>query len=857
MGFSAALVLLAVCNAFPISQPEPVALIGEAEGVGEDPDENMWFHALEDRPAGERVIPHTGGDTQSLGEGFPSPEEESSGMEGARGSVKGTKEDSKQPQAARTPREPEETRNPFGQMLADMKSMKKSEHDLFDEHKNYEKLKYYAAPQHEQDAVNEAVTAMQTLAIATRPSREADQIASDANQDLIDAVDHRKITEEQGRLKHHFTTKDYLPAPDRPDPNLDGPFTRLWKLSHTMAEEEAQSKKMMQSFKTKPMAPAIRRAIEPNEKKRQKLHASEDVFYAHKLSKDSSPKWSKRYYLAKKKAESEDKMMNLLSRTAVEFKNAKENNYALTYKEYTKGTPVEGITNFYAMSPVELERETAEFKQMSDGLHDKEAKVDAMQESYIKSYSEGARMVPLDEWQRKYDIQRKVNAEVPDPDEPVTEQQIAADALKLKQKHEHPDLEADARNVLQATENAQQEHDEAVARIVSQAPTEKDFAKMKKEKLMGAAQLEEDTKVANKKLEQATAHPDHFGPDRKFDPSYEPAYTDSDTEIMRRQHMKWDKENRDGLIRDAENLEESGSHGDLAILDHDTEAAQKGHPVSNMAVKNNIVAEQSYYKALRKVHGREVQEDVKKGIYEKFGKEVKAWNQVKESVLDGGISPSYGAEALKSLPTSSKGPELDDDAAPPDATGGDEPLRKDEPPNSGASRLPEGARTAVETSTQEAGAEDRPRTGYAPEDEDTPASEGKTVEEVAAEQAAKDEDNANSEARVIEGTKPGIDGIAGKGDTDDAMKKQYDAAAAAEQSVQDASDPTKGVSEVESAEMPTVPTMKSDSDMDKEAAAEIDAATKDVDASGQTSGPSATEPGVVWRPEEGVPPSAR
>merc|ERR1711939_1298750 len=113
--------------------------------------------------------------------------------------------DPKEPKSQPTPREPEEIRNPFGQMLQDMKTMKKGEKDLQEEHRNYEKLKYYAASQHEQDATNEAITAIQQLAIDRKPNLMHEAAVDTANDDLLDAVDHRKIQEHLGQHKHGFT----------------------------------------------------------------------------------------------------------------------------------------------------------------------------------------------------------------------------------------------------------------------------------------------------------------------------------------------------------------------------------------------------------------------------------------------------------------------------------------------------------------------------------------------------------------------------------------------------------------------------------------------------------------------------
>lgn len=825
-GLSAVLVLLTACSALPLLPEDPVALLGEAEGVGQDPDESLWFHALEDRPQGERVISHASRSGQ-LGESFVSAEEEASNTGGERNNVKGDKKDTEEPRTQETPREPEEVGNPYGQMMADMQNMKVSEKHLQNEHKRYQKLKYFAASQHEQDAVNEAITVVHQLAVARKPDRILDAAADEANDNLIESIDRRKKLEHLGTTKHGFTTKEYVPAPDAADPSLDGPFTQLWKLNKQMKDNEKGEQVMMSKFKTTSVAPSLYRALEPNKKKRRQLHADEDIFYAHSISGDANPIFSRKYYMAKKNEEQKQALMVQLGIRAREYKTAKTTNPTLTYQDFVKGTDLEGIDNFYAMGPREIEAETKKFNLLAVGMNEKEADLDKMQEDYIRKFSAGARMVPFAEWKRKYDLQRMVNAEVPDPDSmEIPEKTIAEDAAKMKEAYLHPDLQADVQTVLDVNKQQQMEHDMAVADIVSKAPVQADFDQMEKEKVLGTAELAEDTKRANEKLALETAHPNHYGPEKSFDPEEEPDYTVSDEDIQLQQKKKVERTNQKLLLRDARALRDSGQKYDLAVLDHDEDAALKGHPASNEAIRNSIISETKYYGGIQEAHGKETADDVKKGVYKRFNKEIQAWNKVKKGVLTGGVTPEYGAEALKSLPTRSGSPELDSDQAPPDSSGENEPLRKDEPPNDGSSKLPTEAETAVKASVMQSAAEDRPRTGYAPEDEDTPASENKTEEQVAAEAAAKDSNQASSEASLVEGTAGGIDSIAGKGETDKEMKKQFDNAAGVETSIEKAADSKAAANEVNEPEMPTVQSTQSDSQAEQEAAAEINSDDK-------------------------------
>ena len=90
---------------------DAVVLLSDAS-----PREDLWFHALEDRPAGETVIHGGGGKGKGLGEGFSSPGEETFNMPGERGTVKNTSPDPKEPMRP-NPRFPDEVRNPFGQMV--------------------------------------------------------------------------------------------------------------------------------------------------------------------------------------------------------------------------------------------------------------------------------------------------------------------------------------------------------------------------------------------------------------------------------------------------------------------------------------------------------------------------------------------------------------------------------------------------------------------------------------------------------------------------------------------------------------------------------------------------------------------
>merc|ERR1711871_615651 len=437
----------------------------------------------------------------------------------------------------------------------------------------------------------------------------------------------------------------------------------------------------------KPVPAKVMRELYPKKKDRERKRAADDTYFEHDISKDSfNPKRSKAFLDAAKKAALEEQLMGLLHKAASSYKARKMTEPKLKYAQVVHGTSIEGITNFFAMSPEELGHATESFALQAKAATLQEKKLDQMQEDYLQKFDEDTRMVPFAEWQKQWTLDRMVNEEVHDPDNRVTEKMIRESAAKLMAEHENPNLKKDVADVLKVQREQDAEHDESVASLVAQAPTPETLAKMHKEGILGAKQLELDTALANEKLQNETAHPHHYGKEKKLDPGAEPKYGEVDREAELKEGRDLVKKNNKVLMKDAERLAKSGTKADQLVLQYDTKSAMKGKPTDNAEMRHNVVSEQLFYDMLEKQYGNQTATDFKKGVHEQFAKEMKKWNKVKKVVTGGGVSPSYGAEALKALPTRSQ--QLDGDAQIEDVDD-DVPARKDDSPDKGNEGMPQ------------------------------------------------------------------------------------------------------------------------------------------------------------------------
>lgn len=244
------------------------------------------------------------------------------------------------------------------------------------------------------------------------------------------------------------------------------------------------------------------------------------------------------------------------------------------------------------------------------------------------------------------------------------------------------------------------------------------------------------------------------------------------------------------------------------VLRADTKAAMKGEPTDNAEMRHNVQSEQLFYDMLEKQYGNQTATDVKKGVRAKFTNEMKKWDKVKKVVTGGGVSPLYGAEALKALPTRSQ--DLDGDAQIDDVDD-DVPARKDDSPDNGNEGMPQESYDEANIKDKE---EEIETSGYAVREENTPTD---TDEQMAADVAGVESYMMKPDQR--DGEEPGsqtenlANQIAGDAQktTDKVESKSDIETAEKEQTVNN--------------ELPNAVSQDSDSPEDKEAANEINAAS--------------------------------
>lgn len=690
-------------------------------------------------------------------------------------------------------------------MVVDMNNMKKSSEEVDKARRMFDKLKYYSVSDDETDAVNEALTASQELVALDKPDPAVEEYATAANQQLSDAVLARRKEEKLGAKQFG----EHTPLPDDPDPSLNGPFSQLYKESKFMQESDDKERSMMGALKAKPPPAKVMRELYPKKKDRQRERADDDTYFAHDIDKDSlNPARAKAFVDAAKNTALEEQLMELLHKAASSYRSRKTTEPKLKYAQVVQGTSIEGVTNYFAMSPEELGHATDSFALQAKAATLQENKLDAMQENYLQKFDEDTRMVPFAEWQKQWTLNRMVNEEVHDPDNRVTEKMIRESAAKLMAAHENPDLKKDVADVLKAQRAQDAEHDESVASLVAQAPTPEALEKMHNEGIVGAKQLALDTALADEKLQNETAHPHHYGKDKKVDPGAEPQYAEVDREAELQEGRDLVKKTNKVLLTDAERLANSGSKGDQMVLRADTKAAMKGEPTDNAEMRHNVQSEQLFYDMLEKQYGNQTATDVKKGVRAKFTNEMKKWDKVKKVVTGGGVSPLYGAEALKALPTRSQ--DLDGDAQIDDVDD-DVPARKDDSPDNGNEGMPQESYDEANIKDKE---EEIETSGYAVREENTPTD---TDEQMAADVAGVESYMMKPDQR--DGEEPGsqtenlANQIAGDAQktTDKVESKSDIETAEKEQTVNH--------------ELPNAVSQDSDSPEDKEAANEINAAS--------------------------------
>merc|ERR1719506_2278984 len=513
-------------------------------------------------------------------------------------------------------------------------------------------------------------------------------------------------------------------------------------------EEDARS--MTNALRAAITPDGVRRDLEPNKKQRRKDMYSDDKGKGNDRSGNPNPRNGVAYEKAQEQLKVKKNMEEMLHEAAQDFMNRKAADPSAKYEDMVRGTALQGIKNYEAMSGPEKAQFAGQMASSGDALAD--AKVNEDAEEYHKKYDEGARNVPYSEWQKKWTMERQANAAV----NPQEEKKIEEEEAKQKERHLHPNVAKDVEELKAAENAAEMNYNMEVAADISEAPSKETIATMKRESIIGAKQLEEDTKIATARLQQVVAHPETYGAKKPLNPGAEVNYKTTEDRAKRQQGKAILKQDETAVLKDAIDLAQSGSKADMQILDEDTKSAVAGNQTMDANDKKEIRREHKFLRSVQKDQGRKASKQMQAGIENGLKRNMKAWHKVEGTVTAGAVGPEYGAAALKSLPTRSRDPQLE---APADynlngnSQGAATPLKKDESTNDGADQTPDKSPEGESLSVEEAKMEPAAKKDYSPENK--AIAKGMTPDQVAEKEIEEESGGATKEADKIEGATAG------------------------------------------------------------------------------------------------------
>lgn len=489
----------------------------------------------------------------------------------------------------------------------------------------------------------------------------------------------------------------------------------------------------------------------------------------------------------------------MLHEAAEQFKSVRLTEPDMKYQDFVAGTAIEGIDNFEALDKEEQGKFAIEFAASAEKMAPKELQFEKDTENYRQHYDKDASTLPYQEWRKTFTMDRQANKIL----RPNEETAIQAAEDKMMKEYEHPDIAADIKAVVQAHKDYDAEQDMLVAKAVSESPTPVTFQQMKAENILGTKQLEADTKYANERLVNTTARWQAYGHNKPLNPGAMPNYQQTEKIAKKIQQKKTLKEEQERLLKDAQGLADSGSPADQEILEADQKAALAGEPPMTKEARESVRKEHAEMEKMKKNFGKKAMEDMKKSTKAAAARSEKAFEAVKEGATASAVGPKYGAEALKSLPTRSKDPQLEN-PADYNLNGNDQDAgmvkNKNSPPGDGSSKMPT-QNPEAKAAEEEAASEPKASRDYKAQDAAIAAgtkSEGQTAKE----QAMKVEGAASLEAKIIEGdlTKglykdPLTGGV-------DELAIEEKTAGQSEEEIADATDTKKVMKEVNSNEWP-------------------------------------------------------
>jgi len=612
---------------------------------------------------------------------------------------------------------PPRVRNVYGQMVDDIKRLGKSYKKVRKQRRAYDQLKMYGDSQRVQDATKVAISADQQMALQKRLSKRVGIAVDSANDGLAVALAHERKSEKRGQQLFSYHQK--MPKGVKDAKYRRGPFQRLFADSVYLHNELKRAKAIEKGINTKDDKLVMHRLYpgKGGKKELKGIRKLDDVPWLYDRSRtDYNTKNSPMYRKVYKREHEKAHTLELLKAAAAVYRRKKlEKGPNYTYQMMVHNTNLEGKENPYVL---DMSVEAHRLKKQSNSMAQKELKLSKDHEKYLHKHDWLARK---EGWPQPLD--RQVNKAVIDPDNklsgPKGETAIQQEMANIQEQRK-ANPERDLKYLQSVREKEQAMFDEGVASVVRQAPGKADMRQLVKDGVLGAKQLVKDTKVANRRLKKSLDR----GPKahRKFKVR-NPNWKKLQKMAKLQQSQKLVRVAQVSVAKDARRLAKSGSRVDLKVLNHDTQAAQKGQLTLSGPEKLILKKEQHFFDHMRRTRGEETLHDMKAGIRARAKREMKHWNKVKHVVENAGLPISYGASALHSLP------ERDDDPLMSNImkqrfngnTGlVTTPIRRDDPPGPLSSKLDpvakETARNGSETRVKQ------PRPGYSRKDHNSLSS---------------------------------------------------------------------------------------------------------------------------------------
>jgi hypothetical protein len=538
-------------------------------------------------------------------------------------------------------------RNPYAQQVVDMDKMKKSYKQVKLEHRKLERMKYYATPEKTEAAVHAVIERAQIVGGRGIPSKKESAALDGANTDLL-AAEKKQDKAERIGYDHFASSSSKEELQDLNSVKIGahtGAFGKLYQDSMDLQAAQ-DAARLVRTVKAPKIPMTVFKSMYSSRKKQKREERRSKTKYQRyaKSKTDFNPKNSKTYKTKHDKEVLQVKLEEALKHAAMAYAVRKKSDPTLTYAEFVRATPLEGIKNFKAMNVDKKINYLDDFLAAQKGMNAKESSMRAKQEKFRQNFDDNARLISDKEFAKSENLGRQVKADVKDSED-IPEKQVETTTAKLKKQHEDANVMADVKVLEKVKEDRATQHDKEMASALADAPQPADLKKLEDEKVLGAEQLEAETKAANKRLAEKAARKS-----KKPETIKLPDYKKIFAKVKIKQQGALTKIAFAKEAKDARELSKSGSRLDARLLKHDQEAGEKGTLTAGPEERKLMGQEEAWKAGVRKSMGKQALEHLEAGIKKTADKQMAEFKKEKKVLLNPAEAPPYGGEALRNLP---------------------------------------------------------------------------------------------------------------------------------------------------------------------------------------------------------------